>query len=209
LPSGFILGWLVINSTAYPVVLFRDGVNHAVALPFMEPSRPLTYCCPALCSLSCPARRDGTAPGDPIKTDLQQALFTAGELAAFLAGQRGLALVQLWNGWDPSKGQPLYNPCAITMLERVLAAPGVGYLSSMAPGGVGLTGIVYADREPFASWARHLASFGCQANAVAGSAYYKLLIGQLLGYKPDNVLAYVAASGEPASQELQQQVGGL
>jgi hypothetical protein len=72
--------------------------------------------------------------------------------------------------------------------------------------GVGLTGIVYADREPFASWARHLASFGCQANAVAGSAYYKLLIGQLLGYKTDNVLAYVAASGEPVSAELQKQV---
>jgi hypothetical protein len=84
--------------------------------------------------LSC--RRDGTAPGDPIKCDLQQSLFTAGELAALLAGQRGIALVQLWNGWDVSKGQPLYTPCAITMLERVLAAPGVGYCSSLAPGGV-------------------------------------------------------------------------
>jgi hypothetical protein len=72
--------------------------------------------------------------------------------------------------------------------------------------GVGLTGILYADREPFASWARHLASFGCQANAVAGSAYYKLLIGLLLGYKPENVLAYVAASGEQPSAELQKQV---
>jgi hypothetical protein len=69
-----------------------------------------------------------------------------------------------------------------------------------------LTGIVYADREPFASWARHLASFGCQANTVAGSAYYKLLIGQMLGYKQENVLAYVASSGEPASAELQKQV---
>lgn len=43
--------------------------------------------------------------------------------------------MQLWNGWDASKGQPLYNPCVLTMLERVLAAPGVGFCSSLAPGG--------------------------------------------------------------------------
>jgi hypothetical protein len=90
---------------------------------------------PANVLLCCARRRDGTAPGDPIKTDLQQAMFTAGELAALLSGQRGIALVQLWNGWDASKGQPLYNPCAIAMLERVLAAPGVACCSSMAPGG--------------------------------------------------------------------------
>ncbi|WIA17916.1 hypothetical protein OEZ85_009410 [Tetradesmus obliquus] len=150
--------------------------------------------------------RDGNAPGDPVKTQLQQAVFTAGELAAFLQGQRGIALVQLFNGWEPSKGQPIYNPLAIHMLEQALAAPGVAFISSVAPGGVGLTGILYADREPFASWAMHLASFGCQANAVAGSAYYKLLIGQLLGYKLEHVLGYVASSGEPASAQLQQQV---
>jgi hypothetical protein len=151
-------------------------------------------------------RRDGTAPGDPIKSQLQQDVFTAGELSAFLAGQRGIVLVQLFNGWDPSKGQPIYNPLALHMMEQALAAPGVAFVDSVAPGGVGLTGILYADREPFASWAAHLASFGCQANAVAGSAYYKLLIGQLLGYKLENVLGYLEASGEPATAQLQQQV---
>jgi len=45
-----------------------------------------------------------------------------------------------------------------------------------------------------------------QANVIAGSDYYKLLIGQLLGYKTENVLGYVAASGFPASKEVQQQV---
>lgn len=148
------------------------------------------------------------APGDPIKTDLQQAIFTAGEIAALLLGQRGLVLVQMFNGWDPSKGQPLYNPFTLHTLERALSAPGVGFRSSVAPGGVGLTAVLYADREPYASWAEHLCSFGCQANIVAGSAYYKLLIGQLLGYKLENVLGYMAASGEPASAQLQQQVGG-
>ncbi|KAF8064601.1 AOX4 [Scenedesmus sp. PABB004] len=150
--------------------------------------------------------RDGLAPGGPIKSELQQAVFTAGELGALLAGQRGVVLVQAFNGWDAAMGQPLYNPLAITMLERAAAAPGVGCVSSVAPGGVGLTAILYADREPFASWARHLASFGCQSNVVAGSVYYKLLIGQLLGYKLENVLGYCAASGEPATPQLQAQV---
>lgn len=102
------------------------------------------------------------APGDPLKTDREQALFTAGELAAFTAGHRGVALVQLFNGWDRSKGQPMYSPFALEMLARALAAPGVAARASVAPGGAGLTAIVYADREPFASWAAHLASFGCQ-----------------------------------------------
>lgn len=48
----------------------------------------------------------------------------------------------------------------------------------------------------------------CTRFSHTGSSYYKLLIGQLLGYKLENVLAYVAASGEPASEELQKQVGG-
>lgn len=93
------------------------------------------------------------------------------------------------------------------LLLNTLTELGLLFCECYAHAGVGLTGTLYADREPFASWARHLASFGCQANAVAGSAYYKLLIGQLLGYKQENVLAYVAASGEPASAELQKQVG--
>ena len=94
-----------------------------------------------------------------------------------MAGQRGLVLVQLWNGWDPAKGQPLLDsPLALHMLEVALAARGVAALSSVAPGGVGLTGVVFANREPFAAWAAHLASFGCQSNAVAGSAYYKVCV---------------------------------
>lgn len=32
----------------------------------------------------------------------------------------------------------------------------------MAPGGVGLTAVVYADKEPWSAWGPHLASFGCQ-----------------------------------------------
>jgi hypothetical protein len=41
---------------------------------------------------------------------------------------------------------------------------------------------------------------------VAGSTYYQLLIGRLLGYKMSNVLDYIASSGIPAPKEMQQQV---
>lgn len=86
-------------------------------------------------------------------------MFTAGELAALLSGQRGIGLVQLWNGWDASKGQPLYNPCAIAMLERVLAAPGVACCSSMAPGGE--TCILRPGQKGFGvSWCRSQRGLG-------------------------------------------------
>jgi hypothetical protein len=61
--------------------------------------------------------------------------------------------------------QPVYTPFALPLLERALAAPGVGFVGSVAPGGAGLTAVLHADREPFASWAAHLASFGCQVRA--------------------------------------------
>lgn len=146
-------------------------------------------------------------PGAPAKTELEQAVFTACELIAFLKGQRGLVLVQLFNGFDRAQGQPIYQPLALHMFEEALAAPGVACMSSIAPGNSGLTGILYADREPFASYAAHLASFGCQANVVAGSEYYVLLIGRLLGYKTENILGYVATRwGHPASPETVAQV---
>ena len=44
-----------------------------------------------------------------------------------------------------------------------------------------------ACQEPWSAWAKHLASFGCQANVVAGSPYYKMLIGRLCGYTEENV----------------------
>ncbi|KAI8463943.1 MAG: hypothetical protein J3K34DRAFT_442202 [Monoraphidium minutum] len=149
---------------------------------------------------------DGLAPGAPPQSALQQALFTAGELAAFSAGRRGLALVQLFNGWDRSRGQPVYTPFALELLARALPARGVGAAPSVAPGGAGLTAVLFADRAPFAARAAHLCSFGCQANMVAGSSYYKLLIGLLLGYRRDRVEAYVASSGEPVGGDLRKQV---
>ncbi len=90
-----------------------------------------------------------------------------------------MVIVQLWNGFEPARGQPLYDPFVVHLVEAALRHPGIKATTSVAPGGVGLTAVLYADREPWSAWGPHLASFGCQANAVAGSAYYKVLIGEL------------------------------
>jgi hypothetical protein len=54
-------------------------------------------------------------------------------------------------------------------------------------GGLGLTAILCAKAEPWRAWGAHLAGFGAQAALVADSAYYKLLIGRMLGYKEENI----------------------
>ncbi|PNH03624.1 hypothetical protein TSOC_010301 [Tetrabaena socialis] len=152
-------------------------------------------------------------------------------------GKRGVVIVQLWNGSDPYKGQPLYDPWVTDLLERALATPGVRSIASVAPGGLGLCAVLYADREPWNAWGPHLATFGCQvggrtqegrwyevghgthcvyatpvaaasqrppcpptliqcqANAVAGSAYYKVLVGKILGYSDENIYGYVRVLG--------------
>ncbi|GLC76077.1 hypothetical protein PLESTF_001732000 [Pleodorina starrii] len=143
------------------------------------------------CALWC----DGTRPGAPEKSPLQSLTLTAGELVSLMQGRRGVVIVQLWNGFERSRGQPIYDPWVIELLEAALRTPGVKAAASVAPGGVGLTAVMYADREPWNAWGPHLASFGCQANAVAGSPYYKLLIGKILGYKDENIHGYVRSVG--------------
>mmetsp|Transcript_14022 Transcript_14022/g.30350 ORF Transcript_14022/g.30350 Transcript_14022/m.30350 type:complete len:369 (-) Transcript_14022:363-1469(-) len=150
--------------------------------------------------------RDGTQPGAPEKTEVQAQTLTAGELLALEQGQRGVVIVQLWNGWDPSRGQPLTQPYVLQLLLRLISTPGIKYLTSTAPGGVGLTAVLYADKEPWSKWAQHLASFGCQANTVAGSPYYKLLIGRMLGYSEDNVVNYVRSTGGGLTPQVMSQV---
>lgn len=58
-------------------------------------------------------------------------------------------------------------------------------------GGVGLTALVSAKKDPFKAWAGHMASFGAQAAVVAESPYYKLLIGRMLGYPEAHVAAHI------------------
>lgn len=54
-----------------------------------------------------------------------------------------------------------------------------------------MTAILCAKCEPWRSWAAHLVSFGAQAALVAGTPYYKLLVGRMLGYKEENVRYHI------------------
>jgi hypothetical protein len=58
-----------------------------------------------------------------------------------------------------------------------------------------LTATAHANAAPWAQRAAHLASFGAQAALVAGSPYYQLLVGTILGYTRENVDAHVAEKG--------------
>ena len=91
-------------------------------------------------------------------------------------------------------------------METALQHPDIKASISAAPGDVGLSLVLYADREPYNAWGPHLCSFGCQANAVAGSTYYKLLVGRLLGYKNENVVAYANAMGGVVTPQTERQV---
>jgi len=56
---------------------------------------------------------------------------------------------------------------------------------------MGLTLITATKKQPHRAWAQHLAGFGAQASIVAGSPYYKLLIGRVCGYKEPNILHHI------------------
>jgi hypothetical protein len=58
-------------------------------------------------------------------------------------------------------------------------------------GGLGLTAILCAKADPWRAWGSHLAGFGAQAALVADSAYYKLLIGRMLGYKEEHIRHHI------------------
>ena len=141
----------------------------------------LTHACSPLCACRC----DGTGPGDAPPDEQAAALLTAGELAAFLAGARGICLLQLLKGWgDTSDGrqQPLLRPWVLTLLQEAAGHKGVALLQSAAPGEAAQLGaslVLAARQQPWQAWARHLAGLGVQSSIVADSPFYKLLIGGL------------------------------
>lgn len=128
-------------------------------------------------------RCDGTGPDDAPPDEQAVALLTAGELAAFLAGARGICLLQLLKGWgDTSDGrqQPLLRPWVLSLLQEAAGHKGVALLPSAAPGEarqLGETLVLAARQQPWQAWAKHLAGLGVQSSIVADSPFYKLLIG--------------------------------
>jgi hypothetical protein len=138
----------------------------------------------------------GTAPGDPPLSQQQQALLTAGELAAFLAGHRGVALLQLHKGWgDQSSGmQPLLRPWVLPLLQQAAEHRGAALLASAAAGQLGASLVLCSRQQPWLAWGKHLASQGVQSAIVADSPFYKLLIGRILGYQPANIYHHIEVS---------------
>lgn len=140
---------------------------------------------------------DGTGPNDPPLTEQQQIMLSSGELIAFLEGRKAICVVQLWIGWDidRTKLMPLFRPYVMRLLKQIVDNPKVVMFTSAAPGNLGLSAVVSAKKEPFRSWAQHLTTFGAQAALVADSAYYKMLVGRILGYKEENILHHVKVKG--------------
>ncbi|GIL66546.1 hypothetical protein Vafri_20041 [Volvox africanus] len=149
---------------------------------------------------------DGSGPSNGPVSEYARAIFTAGEVAALMEGRRGVVLLQLHVGWEEHEKVPPYGPykpLVLRLLREALERPDIMSYASSAPvpGAAagnptyGLTMILCADKEPFRSWGAHLASFGCQAALEAQSPYYKLLIGRILGYLPENISHYVQVGG--------------
>ena len=152
--------------------------------------------------------RDGTPANAPPATPATQATLNAGEILAFLVGARGVVMTQLWVGWngdeDPdgdAAAQPVDAPFvhrALRELAGEIRTGDVGVSECGISGAAmykGLTATMHAEKSPWKERAAHLASFGAQAALVAGSPYYQLLVGSILGYAPRNIEAHVVEKG--------------
>jgi hypothetical protein len=94
----------------------------------------------------------------------------------------------------------------LTLLKEAAANPQLGMVLTSTAGGLGVTALVFADKQPFRAWAEHLTSFGAQAALVADSPYYKLLIGRVLGYREGNIhhhIRTVHGPGHPSQPVIQ------
>ena len=147
----------------------------------------------------------GGAGGEPLaEGELGDALRSAGELLALQQGLRGITMTQLHVGWDAAELPAGLRPFAPALLRELAEDPDVEVVMSELEGS--LTAILCCRREPFPSYARHLAGFGCQAALEAGSPFYRVLVGRLLGYAPENVAAHVAAAGWEAGPAVLREV---
>jgi len=113
-------------------------------------------------------------------------------------------MTQLHVGWDAAELPSGLRPFAPALLRELAGDPDIEVVMSELEGS--LTAILCCRTEPFLSYARHLAGFGCQAALEAGSPFYRVLVGRLLGYAPENVAAHVAAAGWEAGPTVLREV---
>jgi hypothetical protein len=149
----------------------------------------------------------------------QHATLNAGELLATLAGERGVAMCQLWAGWEdetdsPHDVQPVDAPFVTRALRDAaldaLDAPSTVGITCTPIAGMdpakGLTALVHSANSPFPERALHLKSFGAQAALVAGSPYYQMLVGVILGYDTRHVESHVSEKGGVLTQAITAEV---
>ena len=74
--------------------------------------------------------------------------------------------------------------------------------SSMIAASRDLTALVHSANSPFPERALHLKSFGAQAALVAGSPYYQMLVGVILGYDTRHVESHVSEKGGVLTQAI-------
>ena len=134
---------------------------------------------------------DGSGPGDS-PTELETVLLTAGEMLALLQGLRGITLVQTSLPLDMGGNNlPLLRPFVLTLLKLAVEDKDVVIVPSIVGNRDAQSVILSAKSQPYKQWSSFLASIGVQASLVAGSDYYKLLIGMMMGYKPENIKHHI------------------
>eukprot|EP00884_Botryococcus_braunii_P003607 jgi/Botrbrau1/13247/Bobra.0199s0014.1 len=165
---------------------------------------------------ACPAMWVDGYPGegDAAFAEMEAALMTAGELLALLVGKRNLVLCQLWTPVVPTPvqrrreteqthlraAQFVFKPYVLRLLRLLAADKRFRILSSYT--GKAVTAILYRAEAPHPQRARFLQSLGAQAAVVAESAYYKALIGRILGYSDANIYFHLRSHGHVPSQEI-------
>ena len=136
----------------------------------------------------------GTTPSQPPLTAVERLTLNAGEIYALLAGNRPLALIQLYAPFvEDGQVQPIDCPFVKRALkELVTTTPQIiSCVACRIEGSTALSAVFYPNISPNRERAALLASFGAQGALVAQSPYYGVLIGECLGYTRENIYHHV------------------
>ena len=132
---------------------------------------------------------------DPVEAATQ----TAGELAALLAGERDVAMAQLWAGWLGADAQPIEHPWAAEMVRRCAESDEIGVEMSESDdveANPGLTAVFYrASAGGAAAAAKKVAALSAQADCSAVTPYERVLVGMALGYEERDIAYHLMAEG--------------
>ena len=136
----------------------------------------------------------GTTPSQPPLSTIERLTLNAGEIYALLAGNRPLALIQLYAPFvEDGRVQPIDCPFVKRALkELVTTSPQIfSCVACHIEGSTTLSAVFYPNISPNKERAALLASFGAQGALVAQSPYYGVLIGECLGYTRENIYHHV------------------